>query len=126
MGRSIVMRRGVTALAKLVLVLVVSCGSRGSARVPTQRERPETLGAPCAGGRSACAAPLVCLAVPPETQERLAASDRARGYESICTMACASDAECPSWPLDGDVAEHCGPIMQSPCVNGQCQYAACK
>src|SRR4051812_10927077 len=113
------MRRTATTVA--LLTLTAACGPT---RVPSHSQRPGMLGAACAGARATCTAPLACMPVPPETV--LSPSDRERGYESTCTLSCASDADCPSWPLAGHEADHCGPMMQSHCVKGQCQYAACK
>ena len=106
----------------LGFIAVAACGAR--TRTPSHAERPELLDVPCGGGRRCD--PLECLPVSPKRLADLNRFHHADGNEKVCTLACTSDADCPSWPNTGAAIEHCGPIVQSPCIEGRCEYNGCK
>ncbi len=78
---------------------------------------PATFGTECESDPSLCAAPLECLEVdaPPSAGPPLS-----RPY--ICTAACVTDDDCPSWEATG----YCDGPVQLRCSQGSCQPRACE
>ncbi|MDD9942951.1 MAG: hypothetical protein OXU20_18060 [Myxococcales bacterium] len=78
---------------------------------------PDSFGAKCDPARDAdtCAAPLSCLGV--DTPSPGPAPRR-----FMCTAACESDADCPTW----NAAGFCGGPVQLRCSRGSCQPRTCR
>jgi len=78
--------------------------------------QPPSFGVRCSEAGSECTAPLACLPIesppspgpPPEPR-------------SICTSACAVDADCPTWQASG----FCAAAVQLRCSRGSCQPRSC-
>lgn len=77
---------------------------------------PATFGDDCTENSEVCAAPLVCLEVDAPYS----------GGPSLpvfmCTAACGSDADCPSWEASG----YCAGEVQLACSRGSCQPRECE
>ena len=83
-------------------VLVSTCGDDDW----RDQNRPATFFDTCDPASPKCKSPFSCLRNP------------GRSGAGYCTLACTSDAECPSWTATG----HCAGPFQSRCLQGVCQY----
>jgi hypothetical protein len=70
------------------------------------KNRPATFFDICDPAAPKCESPFSCLGNPELS---------GNGY---CTLACASDSDCPQWTATG----HCAGPFQSRCQQGVCQY----
>jgi hypothetical protein len=78
--------------------------------------QPPTLGEPCDEAHEVCAPPFECLTIdapssilPVEPPE-------------VCTAACTTDDDCPSWEATG----FCAASVELRCSNGSCQSRSCE
>jgi hypothetical protein len=78
--------------------------------------QPASFGLPCGGGKDTCQAPLACLAIDP-----IGGGGPPPLPRSICTAACNTDADCPSWQATG----FCAGEVQLHCARGSCQPRSC-
>lgn len=82
----------------------------------TDPNQPPSFGSICEEGADTCEAPLACLAIDPPPS-----------YGSpvpqpwVCTAACDSDMDCPSWLATG----YCAGEVHLRCSNGSCQPRDC-
>jgi hypothetical protein len=77
--------------------------------------QPPSFGLNCEADPGICTSPLRCLPVDPIP------SAGPPNPRSICTSACQTDADCPSWEATG----FCAGAVRLRCSNGSCQPRAC-
>jgi hypothetical protein len=91
-------------------VSVIVAGCSNELNDFKDRNRPPTYGSHCDNDDD-CSSPFQCVG-PPD----------AGPYWPICTVPCASVADCPRWNATG----HCpGPITPV-CTSGLCDYNRCE
>jgi hypothetical protein len=78
---------------------------------------PPTFGDDCRDDATVCAAPLECLEV-----DAPASYGDPTPPPYVCTAACESDDDCPSWTATG----YCKGAVHLTCSNGSCQPRECE
>lgn len=92
-----------------MVIVAYSCGDE---RVVDEAGRPATFGDRCTlGGLDGCKDPFVCLELPDFSAQTEATQ--------ICTVACQSNEDCPSWQETKSGA--CDGEVQSQCVRQICR-----
>jgi hypothetical protein len=78
--------------------------------------QPPTLGDSCEESPDVCAPPLECLTIDVPSSALPIAPPQ------VCTAACTTDDDCPSWEATG----FCAGSVQLECSNGSCQPRSCE
>jgi hypothetical protein len=95
---------------------VIEVAQAGCSCDSVDPNQPAGFGVACTDAGSACLAPFQCLGIEtpsfglPEPQR------------FMCTSACSSDSDCPSWQATG----FCAGSVQLRCVSGSCQPRSCE
>jgi hypothetical protein len=96
---------------------VSEVGAAGCSCDAVDPNQPPTFGLPCTATASQCQSPLACLPIAPPPSYGPPAEP-----PLICTSACNTDADCPSWQATG----YCAGDVHLRCSDGTCQPRDCE